>query len=196
MVVITSFPPPTEGIRHREPNTIAHIKSRDLGKGTLYIAESRLSWVGENGQGFSLEYPSICLHAVSRDLNAFPCECLYLMIDAELESNGEEQNGESQEDEESKTSEVRFVPENTGVLDAMFKAMMDCQALHPDPDDSYSDDEVGCFEDAEDDSGAEYDVAAAERGCGHVDAPRDDFCGDECEEPMDVAQFEDADAEH
>lgn len=36
-----------------------------------------------DGQGLSLPYPAISLHAVSRDLNAFPHECLYLMIDPE-----------------------------------------------------------------------------------------------------------------
>ncbi|XP_022258399.1 methylosome subunit pICln-like isoform X2 [Limulus polyphemus] len=140
MVVLASFQPPTEGIRHQEPNTIARVKSRDLGKGTLYIAESQLTWVGESGQGFSLKYPTISLHAVSRDLNSFPSECLYLMTDADLESNDtiEEQNGENEEPEDSKILEIRFIPENTETLDSMFKAMMDCQALYPDPDDSSS----------------------------------------------------------
>ncbi|XP_076323576.1 methylosome subunit pICln-like isoform X1 [Tachypleus tridentatus] len=198
MVVITTFPPPTEGIHHQEPNIAAHIKSKDLGKGTLYIAESRVSWVGESGQGFSLEYPSITLHAVSRDLNAFPHECLYLMIDADLETNDEEE-GQHEENErtvENKTSEVRFVPENTGVLDAMFKAMMDCQALYPDEDDSFSEDEEGCFDDAEDDSGAEYDVAAAERGRGQGLGSVGDTYYDEYGEPMEVVQFEDVDPDH
>jgi nucleotide-sensitive chloride channel 1A len=44
---------------------------KSLGMGTLYISESRVSWVGIAGQGFSLEYPHIAVHAVSRDLTQF-----------------------------------------------------------------------------------------------------------------------------
>lgn len=39
MVVLTSFPPPTEGIKHEQPLTSVYINNRELGKGTLYIAE-------------------------------------------------------------------------------------------------------------------------------------------------------------
>jgi nucleotide-sensitive chloride channel 1A len=55
----------------------------------------RLSWLADNGngQGFSLEYPMISLHAISRDLTNFHSECLFLMIDhqygSDTESDGE-----------------------------------------------------------------------------------------------------------
>jgi nucleotide-sensitive chloride channel 1A len=116
MVVLSSFPPPTEGIKLVQPNTGAYINTRDLGQGTLYIAErficvfiyfifsinifkinyfiyfksfSRVSWVSAtSGQGFSLEYPHISLHAVSKDPSAFPLECLYLMLDSRLDEPG------------------------------------------------------------------------------------------------------------
>lgn len=39
MVVLVNFPAPTEGIHHAEPNVTAYFKSKNLGKGTLYIAE-------------------------------------------------------------------------------------------------------------------------------------------------------------
>lgn len=119
MVVLSSFPPPTEGIKLVQPNTGAFINTRDLGQGTLYIAErliyiyilfkfsitrvtennftyskpfSRVSWVSAtSGQGFSLEYPHISLHAVSKDPSAFPQECLYLMLDSRLDEPGNTQ---------------------------------------------------------------------------------------------------------
>lgn len=51
------------------------------------IFYSRLSWVNSSsGQGFSLEYPHIALHAVSRDLQAYPSECLYILIDTEIDT--------------------------------------------------------------------------------------------------------------
>ena len=46
---------------------------------------SCVAWQKEDdGQGFSLQYPAISCHAVSRDLSSFPHECLYLMIDGKL----------------------------------------------------------------------------------------------------------------
>jgi len=46
---------------------------------------SRLSWLEKSGVGFSLDYPTISLHAVSRDLSAYPCEHLYVMVNAKFE---------------------------------------------------------------------------------------------------------------
>ncbi|KAK7790102.1 hypothetical protein R5R35_005654 [Gryllus longicercus] len=163
MVVVTSFPPPTEGIKHQQPNTSACINQKEIGKGTLYITESRLSWVnGATGQGFSLEYPHIALHAVSRDLTAHPHECLYLMIDTNIEEpepcNQEEDNEE--EGSDLGLTEIRFIPDDKGMLDAMFHAMSACQALHPDPQESLSEEEDETFEDAEDDDG-EYHLSGA-----------------------------------
>ena len=45
---------------------------------------SRLSWLDGSGLGFSLEYPTISLHAVSRDPNAYPQEHLCVMVNAKL----------------------------------------------------------------------------------------------------------------
>jgi nucleotide-sensitive chloride channel 1A len=39
MVVLSNFPPPTDGIRHEQPSTTVHINDRELGKGTLFITE-------------------------------------------------------------------------------------------------------------------------------------------------------------
>ena len=65
-------------------NTGVYINRKQLGMGVLYISESRVSWVGIQGQGFSLEYPQKALHAVSRDLTQCHRECLFLMIDLRL----------------------------------------------------------------------------------------------------------------
>jgi len=185
MVVLSSFPPPTEGIKLVQSNTGAFINSRDLGSGTLYIAESRVSWVSaSSGEGFSLEYPHISLHAVSKDLSSFPRECLYLMLDSKLEESESPADDESDDEPESDMSEVRFIPEDRGLLDAMFHAMSVCQTLHPDPNDSVSDD--GDFEDTEE---GEYCLEAAEAG-EHENGDNEE------DEQMEVGQFEDADPEH
>ena len=73
MSFLRNFLPPwsAEGLWQQQPDTKAVLNGKGLGTGTLYIAESRLSWLGGSGLGFSLEYPTISLHAVSRDLNAY-----------------------------------------------------------------------------------------------------------------------------
>ncbi|XP_022648295.1 methylosome subunit pICln-like isoform X2 [Varroa jacobsoni] len=84
MVIATNFEPPTEGIRHQVTDTQALIRNSDFGKGTLYISEGRLCWSGESGTGFSLEYPAIQLHAISRDPSVAPRPCLYLLVEGNL----------------------------------------------------------------------------------------------------------------
>lgn len=165
-MLLPNLPPPEEGVRHREPNTEAFINQRSLGSGTLIIAESRVSWAksGED-KWLSLEYPHIAIHAVSRDLAHFGHPCLYLMIDVKLEpddvSNGEA-DSDSEDEEDSAMTELRFVPTDHSSLDLMYKALNDCQVLHPDPEDQPSDDD---FEEEEEDEG-DYDVS--ENGDDHT----------------------------
>ena len=45
-----------------------------------------MTWLSDNGQGFALNYPNISLHAISKDQNAFPKPCLYVMFDGQLDS--------------------------------------------------------------------------------------------------------------
>lgn len=153
MVLITSLPPPENGVVHMQHNTKAHIQERILGEGTLYIAESCVSWRSQTGEGFSLEYPAISLHAVSRDLSTFPQECLYLMLDGKIDEdvNGNSSSEEEDEHYDEPTTEVRFVPADKGALDAMYNAMTECQTLHPDEQDTYSDaeEEAQYFNDEE-----------------------------------------------
>uniref|UniRef100_A0A673GIZ4 Methylosome subunit pICln n=1 Tax=Sinocyclocheilus rhinocerous TaxID=307959 RepID=A0A673GIZ4_9TELE len=111
MVVLKSLHPPSEGVRLQQADTTAVLDGKRLGSGTLFVAEAHLSWFDGSGMGFCLEYPSISLHAISRDLSAFPEEHLYVMVNAKLD------------------------------VEPMFSAMCDCQALHPDPDDADTDDD-------------------------------------------------------
>jgi len=46
---------------------------------------SCVTWLSDSGQGFTLNYPDISLHAISRDQNAFPKPCLYVMFDGKLD---------------------------------------------------------------------------------------------------------------
>ncbi|XP_048217056.1 methylosome subunit pICln isoform X1 [Perognathus longimembris pacificus] len=115
MSFLKSFPPPepAEGLRQQQPDTEAVLNGKGLGTGTLYIAESRLSWLDGSGLGFSLEYPTISLHAVSRDLNAYPQEHLYVMVNAKFEEESRESLSDEEEDSDDDVepiTEFRFVP--------------------------------------------------------------------------------------
>lgn len=159
---IRNLVPPSAGIRHEQAETTVVWNGEGLGSGTLYVADTIVAWCDGYGKGFSLEYPSISLHAISRDLTAYPKEHLYVMVSAQFKENAEKDElGDDSSDEENdkdedfvnKVTEIRFVPSDIASLGPMFLAMSECQALHPDPDDSDSD-----FE------GDEYDVEEAEQG--------------------------------
>ncbi|KAJ8280454.1 hypothetical protein GJAV_G00054750 [Gymnothorax javanicus] len=177
MVLLKNVSPPSEGIRHEQAEITAVLDGKGLGSGTLYVAETRLSWFDGSGMGFSLEYPSISLHAISRDLSAYPQEHLYVMVNDKLsedsemqekdEDEGEDDDDDDDDDEEDKNSdddsspitEIRFVPSDKSALEPMFSAMCECQALHPDPEDD---------DDSDDFDGDEYDVEEAEQNHGDV----------------------------
>merc|ERR1712020_723505 len=161
------------GVRLKVDDVATFINRKQLGMGALYISEARVSWVGIQGQGFSLEYPHIALHAVSRDLTQFHQECLYLMIDVRLvdetgtpmstpTSSDAGSDSENEEDSDGGMTEIRFVPDDKSQLDRMFAIMSECQALHPDEDDSGEEEafvededgeEPGMYDDAEEDIG-------------------------------------------
>uniref|UniRef100_A0A3B3IH54 Methylosome subunit pICln n=1 Tax=Oryzias latipes TaxID=8090 RepID=A0A3B3IH54_ORYLA len=159
MVLVRNLRPPTEGVRHEEANTTAVLSGQQLG--LIHVARVRLSWFDGSGMGFSLEYPSISLHAISRDVSAYPEEHLYVMVNGKLgEEEDDDGSDSSNGDEEEVITEIRFVPRDKASLESMFSAMCECQALHPDPDDEDSDND---FE------GEEYNVEEAEYG--HADVP-------------------------
>merc|ERR1712008_126299 len=140
-----------------------------IGKGTLYISEARVTWVGDASAAnhtFSLEYNHISVHAISRDAMVFPhTECLYLMIDAKLvdsvpgtpASTPETSDDDDEADDGEGMTEIRFAPDGKATLQVMFSSMSHCQTLHPDPEaaedaadeEAENDDGNGVFDDAD-----------------------------------------------
>jgi len=92
-----------------------------------------------------LPYPNIVLHAISRDLNKFPQECLYVHTDAQIRENSASEESEEDEaiDESPPITELFFVPTNKESLHSLFREMAHCQALHPDPHDDFGSDGDG-----------------------------------------------------
>lgn len=183
MAFLREFRAPTEGLFLQQEKTTALVNDTDLGCGSLYITESCVSWLSESGQGFMLEYPKISLHAVARETSSFPKPCLYVMVDGRLDDE-EKADGDSEDEEEDEDqiTEVRFVPEDATALDLMHQAVCDGNILHPDPDDSLSD---------EDDANYTPDT-----GNGHfrdAEDEEEEVEGNMAVDTADAAQFENAD---
>ncbi|XP_072033894.1 methylosome subunit pICln-like [Amphiura filiformis] len=215
MGFLSSVSPPVDGIRLQENNVNIYVEREDFGKGTLYIAESQVTWMNASGQGCIIPYPAISLHAVSRDLSAFPHQCLYLMIDGKLmgevqqvdrqgsegqsggQGDGEQTEGTEEEEEAfGAVREIRFVAEKNENLGSMFDAMTDCQVLHPDPEDDDSDDGEE-YDDAEEEEEEEGNLPT-DNNQGIVIVPSingSSTTEPNKDEPMDTGQFDDADME-
>ncbi|XP_064114446.1 methylosome subunit pICln-like isoform X2 [Macrobrachium nipponense] len=193
MMLLPNLPPATEGIRLRQENTKAFMNQRPLGDGTLVIAESRVTWVKDGDDtGLSLEYPHIAIHAVSRDPASFSFPCLYLMIDVEMEPREEEdEDRESDDEDEAGMTEIRFVPADHMALEPMYKNLSDCQALHPNPEDVQSEDEIG----EENDDEGDYIVSDPGQNGFHMSGTYEDNMEDlenDDGEAMETGQFDDA----
>ncbi len=122
------------------------------GMGTLYVTTKFLIWQSEDrSAGYRFDYPYMLLHAIQRDPQAFPHPCIYAQLDDEVAEEAfatasmrqqasaaaAEEAAEADEDaadEAHPISDLRFVPENAGLLDAMYHAMSECAKLNPDSD--------------------------------------------------------------
>ncbi|KAM3968975.1 chloride nucleotide-sensitive channel icln [Aphomia sociella] len=183
VVVSSSFSQPVEGILFQAPSTKLLVNDQELGTATLYITESNVVWgggvrpSGVAAPTISLLYPSISLHAVQRE----PSPALYMVLNYELRipglaqpSGGGDTNDDDDDDDEydaddQPITQLRFVPQSEGDLQAMYSAMSQGQSLHPDPADEVDDDEPYMDGEEDYDDGDEQfedamDVGAAAAG--------------------------------
>ncbi|KZT68504.1 hypothetical protein DAEQUDRAFT_671393 [Daedalea quercina L-15889] len=149
--VITSTPtsfasiPPV--LRHKEENVSVTIDppiegflSEDLSSGTLYVIDSALVFMSASGRGWSVEYPSITLHAISR---AESGPSIYCQLDeAAALADG---NAPIDEGVDTEMKELIIVPKDAAALEPIFEALSLCASLHPDPTSA---DDMGGYDDA------------------------------------------------
>lgn len=130
----TSFSEIPPVLRHKEENVavsfdppLAGLLSEDCALGTLYIVESALVFMSVSGRGFSVDYPSITLHAISR---AESGPSLYCQLDEAVDLN----NDVSLEDDNVDTEmrELFIVPQEQNNLETIFENLSYCASLHPD----------------------------------------------------------------
>lgn len=111
----------------------------------IYFLNFRnLFWKNNIGKDICLNYPNIALHAISKDINAFPHECLYIITDRPIEIAGENvelKEIDNDSDDSDEITPLRFVPEDKSLLNPIFKAINECQALYPDEELSDESDE-------------------------------------------------------
>eukprot|EP00695_Tsukubamonas_globosa_P000366 TRINITY_DN1265_c0_g1_i1.p1 TRINITY_DN1265_c0_g1~~TRINITY_DN1265_c0_g1_i1.p1 ORF type:complete len:155 (+),score=46.74 TRINITY_DN1265_c0_g1_i1:49-465(+) len=75
--------------------------SKSEGVGTVYITSRNFYWLSaENSElGYSVAFPSIMIHAVCSDPEAFPHTCLYCQLDTDEVMEDDEEEGEEGEEE-------------------------------------------------------------------------------------------------
>ncbi|KAF8753290.1 volume decrease after cellular swelling [Rhizoctonia solani] len=95
-----------------------------------------LAFVWPSGTGFTIEYPRITLHAVSRGESG---PSVYCQLDESAE--GLCAPGGDEEQVDSEMREMKIIPSNPeSVIEPIFEALSQCAALHPDPNDGGEDD--------------------------------------------------------
>ncbi|PVF95935.1 hypothetical protein CPB86DRAFT_787487 [Serendipita vermifera] len=112
----------------------------DCSNGTLYILSSVLVYMGPEGKGLSITYPTISLHAISRQEELGPS--IYCQLD---ETISMEEEPTPDEQDALELRELRILTTESS-LEPMFEALSQCAALHPDKDDE--EDDEGDFDDA------------------------------------------------
>ncbi|XP_029424726.1 methylosome subunit pICln [Nannospalax galili] len=161
MSFLKSFSPPgpAEGLRQHQPDTEAVLNGKGLGTGTLYIAERTVSpppIVVSVTEFFDIRLSRFTGMTPENELIRDQNYAYYRVQEESKEPLSEDE--EDSDDEVEPITEFRFVPSDKSALEAMFAAMCECQALHPDPED----------EDSDDYDGEEYDVEAHEQGQGDI----------------------------
>ncbi|CAG8636852.1 23689_t:CDS:2 [Cetraspora pellucida] len=107
-----------------------------LGKGTLYVTESKLYFFSrDTNNGLAIDYPSIIMHAISRQALDDTGPCIYTQLDIEpnsLTSANQSTENPTEDGDRDEMTEMKFIPDDTNSLDAIFEALSECAALHPD----------------------------------------------------------------
>jgi len=156
MDLLASFVEENEVIQHCEPNIAFIVDEKLFGKGTLYVAESKLYWKNDNNQMVSVDYKSMCVFGTCNHPTVHEKPCMQIIVDFTykpsnnmLHSNGHDQNGDNHEDpidnddddnsvendvdeddEGEMKSKIKLVPDNSECLTEMYAAFTRVQPLH------------------------------------------------------------------
>eukprot|EP00252_Welwitschia_mirabilis_P014583 TRINITY_DN3203_c0_g1_i1.p1 TRINITY_DN3203_c0_g1~~TRINITY_DN3203_c0_g1_i1.p1 ORF type:complete len:232 (+),score=50.39 TRINITY_DN3203_c0_g1_i1:177-872(+) len=132
-----------EEIRHTQPLTSIALGDKEpQGPGTLFITTKRIFWLNDedSATGYSVDFLSLSLHAISRDPEAYSLPCIYTQIDT---AESDMESGDEGSEEEYSTNgdtlglsqikEMRLIPSDPNTLESIFAALCACAELNPDP---------------------------------------------------------------
>ncbi|KAF8413033.1 hypothetical protein HHK36_001007 [Tetracentron sinense] len=128
-----------EELMHVQPGVAIVLGNRTPeSPGTLYISTKRVMWLSDmvRERGYSVDFLSLSLHAVSRDPEAYPSPCIYAQIETDAVEDEESGGSDSECDETldvSKVTEMRLIPSDPNQLDILFDIFCECAELNPEP---------------------------------------------------------------
>lgn len=186
MDMFASFNENDEVIQYSEPNITFIVDETSFGKGTLYVAESKLYWKNDtNNQVVSVDYKCMCVFGTCNHPTVHEKPCLQIIVDFTYKpenvpcANGQNSHqndedndfeehyevAENEDDEEGEMkSKIKLVPDNSESLTEVYGAFTRVQPLHNvdmDSEDENGDfyyDENDEFEDYDEDDGSEQNI--------------------------------------
>mmetsp|Transcript_18292 Transcript_18292/g.27408 ORF Transcript_18292/g.27408 Transcript_18292/m.27408 type:complete len:134 (+) Transcript_18292:42-443(+) len=90
---------------------------KSLGSGTLFVTTKSITWLSSENKelGYSLDYPSLTMHAISKDSKHFKNACIYGQIGFEGD-------------------DFYIVIAEESEITKVYDTICQCSALHPDED--------------------------------------------------------------
>lgn len=157
MDMLNSFNEKDEEIEHCETSVVFIIDDITFGKGTLYVAESKLYWKNDAiDQVVSINYKSMCIFGTCNHPTVHEKPCLQILVDFSYKPsgntllngnlqenhsvNGEKSDSENDDEEEEIKSKIKLVPDNPECLNEIYAAFTRVQPLH-NSNDSDSDED-------------------------------------------------------
>ncbi|CAI5474604.1 unnamed protein product, partial [Closterium sp. Yama58-4] len=135
---------PGEVLLHSQPDVGLVLGESDVDEsGNLYITSKRVVWHSTHSpHGIAVSLVDLSMHAISRDLEAYPRPCIYTqavsLVDLSVHAISRDLEAYPKPciytQHLSLVSEMRLVPRDEAALDAIFKALCDSAALNPDPE--------------------------------------------------------------
>ncbi|XP_008183695.1 methylosome subunit pICln isoform X2 [Acyrthosiphon pisum] len=171
MDTLASFNEEDESIQHCEPNVTFIVDEATFGKGTLYVAESKLYWKNDaTNQIISIDYKSMCVFGTCNHPVVHEKPCLQIIVDFSYKpsdsiqpENGQNLNGDNHINEDDNDSEddnevdenedeeegemkskIKLVPDTPEYLNEIYLAFTRVQLLH-NTNDSDTEEEDGDY---------------------------------------------------
>ncbi|KAL5235399.1 hypothetical protein ACI65C_002809 [Semiaphis heraclei] len=186
MDTLASFNEEDESIQHCEPNITFIVDEATFGKGTLYVAESKLYWKNDaTNQIVSIDYSSMCVFGTSNHPVVHEKPCLQIIVDfaykptdciqpenglnlnGENHNDSDESNGvdENEDEEEGEMkSKIKLVPDTPECLNEIYGAFTRVQPLHTiNPNSEEEEEDYEDFYYNENDEFEDYDEDDAEQ---------------------------------